>query len=384
VSPSATLVLIRGAYLIAIAAAMVWHPVHHGIHPDGAYTPLGDLVFGSLDRWDAGWFIRIARHGYDVPQSAAFFPLYPLLLRGLAFVVRSHTVAGTLLSLASAAFAAEMIYRIARAKLGETGARDSVLLIALYPIAFVFTAVYSDALFLALASGSFYAAMRGRPLASGLAGALAVATRPLGLALLPALVILLWRRRWAGLWPLLLLPASLGLYAFYLHQHFGDAFAFAHAEKTFWLRHTPALGPLQGLWEGAHTAEQGLANLVRHIPARMGYPEGYAKAYAFGIWNLIHFLLLLAAAWLTWVAWKRLGPAFGIYSAASLLIALSSPAEVVPLVSLPRFLLADFPIFIALAALAVGRPRLRESLLVGFGSVGLLAAVAFAHGVWVA
>jgi hypothetical protein len=383
-SPAATLVSIRVAYLIAIAAAMVWHPVDHGIHPDGAYAPLGDLVFGSLDRWDAGWFIRIARRGYDVPQAAAFFPLYPLVVRGLAFVVRSHTVAGTVVSLASGAVAAEMIYRIGRARLGNAAARDTVLLVALYPIAFVFTAVYSDALFLALAASSFYAAMRGKAVASGVAGALAVATRPLGLALLPALAILLWRRGPARLWPLLLLPVSLGLYSLYLHYHFDDAFAYAHAEKTFWLRHTPPLGPLQGLWDAAHTAEQGLANLVLHLPAKMGYPDGYADSYSFGIWNLIHFLLLLGAAWLTWVAWRRLGAAFGVYSALTLVIALSSPADVVPLVSIPRFLLADFPIFIALAAVAEGRPRLREALLVGFGAIGLLAAVAFAHGVWVA
>jgi hypothetical protein len=384
VSPAATLVLIRVGYLLAVAAAMVWYPVHHGIHPDGAYTPLGDLVFGSLDRWDAGWFIRIARHGYDVEQTAAFFPLYPLLVRAVAAVVRSYTVAGTLVSLASGALAAEMIFRIARAKLGQSVARDSVLLVALYPLAFVFTAVYSEALFLGLATASFYSAMRGRSVAAGSLAALAMLTRPLGIALLPALVVLLWRRGPARLAPLLLVPAALGGYMVYLHAHFGDALAFAHAERTFWLRHTPPLGPLQGLWEAARAAEAGAANILRHLPANMGHPDGYPKSYAFGMWNLVQFLLLLAAGWLTWVAWKRLGVALALYSAVTLLIALSSPAEVTPLASLPRFLLADFPIFIALAVVVQSRPRLRETVIVSFGAVGLLAAVAFAHGVWVA
>jgi len=49
-------------------------------------------------------------------------------------------------------------HRLGRAYLMRAGAWDAVLLIALYPLAFVFTAVYSDGLFLALSAGSFLAA----------------------------------------------------------------------------------------------------------------------------------------------------------------------------------------------------------------------------------
>ncbi len=66
------------------------------------------------------------------------------------------------------------------------------------------------------------------------------------------------------------------------------------------------------------------------------------------------------------------------------MIVLTSPADLVPLVSLPRFLLADFPLFLALATLADTRPRLRASLLIGFATVGGAAAAAFAHHVWIA
>src|SRR5439155_12231308 len=143
-------------------------------------------------------------------------------VRGLAFVVRSHLVCGLLISNNAAAVTAELLLRIARSRLGERAARDAVLLFALYPIAFVFTAVYSVALFLMFVTASFYAAQRGNSVAAGLLGGLAVGTRLLGFALLPALVILLWRRGWPRLAPLLLLPAALGAYALYLHEHFGD------------------------------------------------------------------------------------------------------------------------------------------------------------------
>jgi hypothetical protein len=380
-----TLVAIRVAYLLGLALAGLWTPVTHGIHRNGAaYTPQGDLLFGTLDRWDAGWFLRIAQHGYEGRQASAFFPVYPLLVRGVGFVVRSDLVAGVLISLVAAAVTAELLLRIARSRLGERAARDAVLLFALYPIAFVFTAVYSDGLFLMFVTAAYYAAQRGNAVAAGVLGGLAVGTRLLGFAVLPSLVILLWRRGWPRLAPLLLLPGALGVYALYLHEHFGDWRAFVHAEQGFWMRKTPALGPLQGLWDSVHSGEQGLANIVRHLPPLLGAPDGYPPPVRYGTWNVVHLALLVVAIWLTWFVWRRLGAALGAYSATTLLIVVSSPTALIPLGSLPRFLLADFPLFIALAAIVESRPRLREVLLVSFGALGAVAAVGFAHGAWIA
>jgi hypothetical protein len=92
----------------------------------------------------------------------------------------------------------------------------------------------------------------------------------------------------------------------------------------------------------------------------------------------------VTALWLTVVAWRRLGPAFGLYSAASIALFLSTPADLVPLVSEPRFLLADFPLFLALGGLTERRPRLRLTLLCAFSAVGAVAAVAFSRGAWIA
>jgi hypothetical protein len=362
VSAAAELVAIRLAYLAGAALALLWAPHDVGLH---AYGALGDLVFGTFAQWDAGWFVRIAQHGYDTRQSAAFFPLYPLVVRAVAAVLGSEVAAGVVVSLVSAAGAAAILYRLSRS-------RDAVLLLALYPVAYVFTSIYSDALFLLLALAAFDAAVRGRSLAAGIFGGLAVATRLLGLALLPALVILLWRRGPRALAPLLLLPAALAAYMVYLHEHFGDAFAFAHAEGVFWLRHTPTLGPLTGLWKAVHAGEQGLAQLVLHLPR-----GGYGKPEQFALQNVTNLVLLAAAAWLTVVAWRRLGAAYGVYSLGTLVIVLSSPAAVVPLVSLPRFLLADFPLFIVLAPY-------RRVVAPVFAAVAAVAAVAFSRGVWIA
>ena len=97
-----------------------------------------------------------------------------------------------------------------------------------------------------------------------------------------------------------------------------------------------------------------------------------------------HLVLLAAAVWLTWIAWRRLGPAFGLYSAATLAIVLSVPADGFPLVSLPRFLLSDFPLFLALASLTLDRPRAREATLWSFAALSAVFAAAFARGIWIA
>lgn len=386
-----TLVSIRLVYWLVVAAALLWAPARgDSLSTARAGGALGDLFIGAFAHWDATWFVHIAQHGYDSKQSTAFFPVYPLIVRELTHVTQSPYVAGTLVSLVAGGIGVAIVHRIARMFLSADGAWDTVLLIVLYPLAFVFTAAYSDGLFLALAAGSFLAALRNRPLAAGLLGGLAVGTRLVGVALLPALALLLWprpfspRRALLRLAPLLCLPLALGFYAIYLHVHLHDAGAFLHAEDVFWNRHTPALGPLGGLWDAAKSAYQGAAEIVRHLPRASGSPGGFPHRDQWATWNVVQFLLLVAAVWLTVVAWRRLGAAFGLYSVATIVIFLSGPAAVVPLVSEPRFLLADFPLFIALAAYSEQRPRLRLALLCGFSAIGALAAVAFSRNIWVA
>jgi hypothetical protein len=180
------------------------------------------------------------------------------------------------------------------------------------------------------------------------------------------------------------MPGALVAYVTYLHFHFHDALAFSHAEGAFWLRHTPTLGPLGGLWHALKAGEQGAAELVRHLPPHEGSPHGYGMPEQWAIWNVTHLLLLVAALWLTWVAWKKLGLAYGLYSLTTIGILLSSIADVVPLVSIPRYLLSDFPLFLALAGVVESRPRLRLALMTSFAALGAAAAIGFSHGTWIA
>ena len=99
-----------------------------------------------------------------MPQAAAFFPVYPAAVHALAWLTGSKLVAGVLISLAGGGVAAWALAEIARPLLGARGAHDAVLYLALYPIGFVFTSLYSEGLFLALAAGCV---PRGEPRPAG-------------------------------------------------------------------------------------------------------------------------------------------------------------------------------------------------------------------------
>jgi len=379
-------VCIRAAFWLVTIVTLLWTPVRGGaIPPFGVGQAHLDLVFDAFAQKDAQWFVHIAQHGYDSSQSTAFFPLYPLCVAALAHVLGSTVVAGTILSLVAGGIGAVVVARIALdARLGA----DAVLYLALYPLAFVFTAVYSEGLFLALSAGAFLAAMRSRSLVAGVLAALACGTRPVGIALVVPLAIFLWPRgrsprQLARALPIALVAAPFIAYAAYLHQHVGSATAFLHA-RADWLRHFSAAGPFGGAWDGVSSGVHGAAELLRHLPQQLGSPEGYPMRDEYATWNVLHLLLLALALWLTWVAWRRVGAAYGGYSAALLAIVLSSPAAGFPLASLPRYLLMDFPLFLALAVVLEGRPRARTVVLCTFAAVGALAAAAFAHNIWIA
>jgi Mannosyltransferase (PIG-V) len=325
-------------------------------------------------RWDSGFFLQIAEHGYsDNPeQSPAFFPLYPGLVAGLGRLLAGHYIlAGIAVSLAAALGAFLLLFRLAEARLGVDGARRTVLYLALFPMALFLQAVYSEALFLLLAVAAFLLAERGRWLAAAGAAGLALLTRSAGLALLPALAVLAWRApdRRRALGSLALAPGLFAVYPLLLWVQIGDPLAFVDAQGIWHRSFSPA-GPLGGIWEGVKAVVTG------DVPPGAGAQH----AHAVNIQGLVFLALFLV---LTVVAWRRFGAPYGLFAALSLAIPLSAPSERWPLLSLPRFGLVVFPFFLALAVLG-GRPRVHAAI-VGISALFLgVAVVQWALWQWVA
>ena len=343
----------RAAIWLAALLALYWFEPNRHPEADRWDTPrlheLGALV-DVWARWDSDFFLRIAEDGYD-RASAAFFPLYPAVVALVGRVLVGHYVlAGVLVSLAATAAAFVLLYRLAEPRLGADGARRAVLYLAVFPTSLFLQAVYSEALFLALALAAFLVAERQRFLAAGALAGLALLTRPAGLALLAALALLAWRApaRERALASLGVAPLLFAVFPLVLWWQVGDPWAFLDAQER-WHRHVSLAGPLGGIWEGLRAVAEGTT------------PAGAAPMHAAAV-NVQGLVALVLFAALAVVAWRRFGAPYGVFAVASLALPLSVPSDRWPLLSLPRFGLVVFPFFLALAALG-GRPRVHAAIL---------------------
>ncbi len=380
-----------GIWAAAVFAFLVFEPNRHpeaARWDDPAVTRDLGFVTDVWARWDSVWFLRIAEHGYGSLDgtAAAFYPLYPasVSLVGRAFLGH-YVLAGIIVSLAASLAAFVLLHDLAETKLGVEGAHRTVIYLAVFPMTLFLQAVYSEALFLLLTVAAFVLAERRRFGPAGLIAGLALLTRPAGLALLPALALIAWhspdRRR--GLANLAVAPLLFCLYPVYLWIDRGDPFAFARAQDV-WTRHISYAGPFGGIWDGLRAGWAGVRQLVSGSHTTTYWPavDGTDPMRVAAV-NLeaLAFLVLFAA--LTIVAWRRFGAPYGLFAALSLAIPLSVPSERWPLLSLPRFGLVVFPLFLALAALG-GRPRVHVAI-VSVSSVMLgVAIVQWSLWQWVA
>jgi len=312
----------RAVIWLAAALALAWFPSRHG-------SAFGT---GLWVRWDAGWFLRIARHGYgsDTVNAPAFFPLYPGMTAVLGRALGGrYALAGLAIALGSCLAAFELLWRFAAERLGRDGAYRAVLYLAVFPMALFLQAVYSESLYLALALAAFALAEARRWPAAALAAALALLTRSSGVAVVLGVAIIAWPQRKAVAWALGAPAAIFMLFPLTLRVQAGNAWGFLHSESQWDRRLSPA-GPFGGLWDGVSSL----------------WAAGNRHAFAVDLESLGFLALFLA---LTPLVWKRFGPAYGVFAAVSIGLPLSFPAGAYPLLSLPRFGLVVFPYFLVLS-----------------------------------
>ena len=361
------------------------------ISPPSPSAGLGEpwnSVFGVWGHWDGYWFVGIAEGGYGFRDgAAAFFPLYPMAMRVIAPLVGSALVAGVVISLLSSFAAFYLLHRLARHECGATIAPRAVLYLAISPMALFLAAAYSEALFLALSLACLWAARRGLFLHAAVWAALASATRVSGVLLLIALAVF-WADAHGG-WRSLLRPAAARLllaptgllgYMGYLWARFGDPFAF-RGSQAIW--HRRLVTPFQGIWDGASAAVAGVRQLAAGGDTPVYWPRSLRPPINTAALNIELFVaLVLLVAGLVLVA-RRLPRGYAWYVAAALALPLASPARDLPLLSLPRFGLVLFPIFLALASWAVTKPTRHTAIVVAFAlTLGLFTAQ-WANWQWV-
>ncbi len=202
-------------------------------------------------RFDAGFYLAIARDGYHVPAegegpNAGFLPLLPACIAVAAAVGVNPIVAGVVIP--NVAFVAGLACA-GRAALRVTGCARTVWLgcgvLVTYPFAFYFSAPYQESLYLLAAGGGLLAWHDGRPALAGLAGLLAATARLTAVAFPVGLFAeAVARRSWPrlGAWVVVAgTGAGVALFATYLWATLGDPLAHFRAHAA-WGRESPSLG----------------------------------------------------------------------------------------------------------------------------------------------
>jgi hypothetical protein len=381
----------------AIAAVLLFglSPRAADFDPSGLTTPFGatgDVLAAPLGRWDSVWYMAIASGGYGDGAREAFFPLYPLLVKVAGAPLHSTLVGGALLSTALLGVALVLLHRLVALDYERAVARNAVLVTALFPMSFFFSAVYSESLFLALSIGAVYAARRERWAWAGALGGLGATTRSAGVLLLvPLAMIYVWdtgrpslrtRRplRADALW-LALVPLGLASYCGFLALGGHDALA-PFAAQEVWFR--SFAGPFGGAWDGFVAGVQGARQLLSGARAPLDLTAAGGDPFLVARHNIELLVWLVLTLVAVAGVLRRLPAAYGAYVVAALALPLSYPVGPQPLMSLPRFVAVLFPLAIWLALWMTGRV-LRERLVVAAFAAALAVYTGiFATWHWVA
>lgn len=320
-----------------------------------------------LDRfsaWDSYHFVRIAELGYLPPGldccDQAYFPGYPLLMRAISPLTgNSVTAAGLLISLVAGAVAAAVLWQLVAddSRGGPEAARRAVLLLTLAPAGFFLVAVYTEALFLALALTAWWLGTRRHWWWAGTLAALAAGVRVNGLFLAAGLAVMYavqWHRDGRprprpDVLALGLPAVSVGAFMVHLHGLTGSWNAWREAEHKGWDR------SLAWPWEGLAVAWQSL----------MDSPDSWlalSRAADIGAVLLGVAACILLARQRRWPELTYLTLTVGVVLCSTLWV------------SAPRYALTWFPAYLAFATIREGTAY-RRLYAVALGLSALLLIV---------
>ena len=345
--------------LAIVGLFVLWRVILFGIERIApAFWPLRDNFLGQLSPWanfDGAHYTSIAKDGYGVYQTA-FFPLYPILIRIFTSITKlPFEYAAILISHAAFLIGLFLFWQY----LEKTRSRAwTIVFLLFYPASFFFAAAYSESVFFALAAGALLAIKRKYWILAACFIGLASATRLVGVFLIIPLVFAARRRSWT------VVVALTGLFAYmmYLWKTVGDPLAFFHVQSAF----------------GAGRSGSELIFLPqvvwRYARIFTTVPVG-ELLYHVAILELSSFVLGMV---LLLVAWrKRYDPALLLYSACVLAL----PTLTGTFSSMPRYLLAAFPLFGVLGEIKSTGGKI--VLLIVFFAILIYATTGFLRGYFI-
>lgn len=306
-------------------------------------------------RWDAFWYMDIARNGYqyngpDVYSNIIFFPLYPLAVRYISkLFMGNFLLTGWLISsalLLAAMFALHKLIKEFHPKISPWHAIAAMLI---FPTSYYFNEFYTESLFLFLSITAFYYIFKRNFIAGGLLGFLAALTRPHGAVLFLPFLLEYFntpkeQRKGAQLAAISIIPAGPLLFFAFHWMRFGNSLLYFKVIRVW--------GRDLFLSSSDSRPRALFINLSDQLFAAFG--------------TLISFLT------------RKIRISYPIYAVSAILLTLVSGVPI----SIPRHLLVLFPIFILFAS--IQNPILKGTWIVV--SILLLVGniIKFTNFYWVA
>jgi hypothetical protein len=300
----------------------------------------GAGIIDALTSWDGQWYFALIRNGYprSVPADitylqpearAAFFPLYPWLVRAVDVVMPGSDVAAALLVnfMLGLGFVFAM-GALARAWTGVDTSKRTMMIAALYPGSFVLSFAYSEALFLLLAALSMLAWHRHRYVIAGLLAAGATASRPNAIALVAAyavgsLLLLRSQRNWKSFITPFLAPLGLIGAQAYIASRAGERGVWFRVQSEAW-------------GEGFSFGGTAVRRVLKFFVNPLSSPS-----------NLITVLAILSLIIGIVALFRSRLPAYAVVYVAAISILMILPETVT---ARPRFVYSAFPLIVAVAA----------------------------------
>ena len=323
--------------------------------------------FDIWKRWDAIHYLDIAQYGYTTEGERkfdlAYFPLYPFLAGIAGFIIGNYVVGGLVVSGIFSIVAAYFLKKITLLDYSAETALAAVFFLFIFPTSYFLHLPYTESLFLALTIGSFYFARKGNWLWAGVFGLFASMTRINGLFLVPALLFEIYyeyqaaksfNRKW--LW-VLLVPFGFLYYLAVNYYVTGDALAFLTFQKEHWSKN------LDFPWKG----------IIEKF--RAFFYRSSAESMMTGFQELLFIIIGFLATAFSCLKQRK---SYSVWMTLNWLLFVSTSF----ILSVPRYTLTLFPMFIAFAFLSEKNYSLKVLITVwSILYLGFFTAL-FASGRW--
>jgi len=360
------------------------------------------LIPSGLPKWVWGFanfdgvhYLGIAKSGYFAQYTQAFFPLYSILIKIVAFVSGDEffILSGLFISYVSFVGVFIIFTKLLRLDYEKKHINKILLILLFFPTSFFFGALYTESFFLFLVLLSFWFARKKKWVLSAVVASFASLTRITGVFLL---IPLLWE--WniqkfqisnfkfqislkginihkftnyckkivlQSLKSPVLYIAPLGLisYMVYLQIKFSDWLYFWHAQSVFGAERSGSklIFPIQVVW--------------RYIKILTSVSMN-SQSFWIAFWELGAFLFAIGL--LLIAHRKRVRFSYLLFGWLVILI----PSLTGTLSSMPRYILLVFPMYIVLGT--IKNKYIYLSIVIIFASLLIYFTSLFNQGQWVA